>query len=233
MVPNYKNEDFGKSRPARARGPSNTVFAQVAVQEGAAALVSKAEAFGFNTTDEGQDFSVATSTIPDANDMSEWETAWAGDGQPVGEHASGNGPVATVMQLAMIAGGISNGGIVMNPYVIDHVLSSEGTVTTTTQPEVYSQACDASTASTVYTAMKGVIENGTASAAAVDGVEVVGKTGTAQTSDSTDNAVFIGSGRVNGKTVAVAIVIENTQAGAATPKAGELIKTSLTALGAL
>lgn len=234
VVTNYENVDYGTITLQRGlEVSSNTVFAQVAVAEGAQALVEQAEAFGFNSDSIGQDFSVATSIMPNYQEMTEWETAWAGDGQPVGEHESGNGPMATVVQLAMIAGGIANNGTVMNPYIIDHVLSPDGSVTSTTQPATFGQACESTVASAVYTAMKGVIENGTATAAQVDGAEVVGKTGTAQTSKSTDNAVFIGSGRANGTTVAVAIVIEDTQAGAATPKAGELIQTSLETLGAL
>jgi cell division protein FtsW (lipid II flippase)/cell division protein FtsI/penicillin-binding protein 2 len=235
VVTNFQSEDYGSISLMRAfEVSSNTVFGQVAVQVGAESLVKKAEAFGFDSSDITQDFSVATSIMSNYDEMTEWETAWAGCGQPVGSHTdSSNGPEATVVQLAMVASAFVNDGTVMKPYIIDHILSSDGVITSTTTPEVYNQACSAEVAAQVATAMAGVIEEGTAAAAQVDGATVIGKTGTAQTSDTTDNAVFIGDGTANGVSVTVAIVIEDTVAGAATPKAGELIQTALETLGAL
>ena len=53
--------------------------------------------------------------MPDPDEMTTWETAWAGVGQPVGEHESPPGPQATVMQMALVAAGIANDGVVMRP----------------------------------------------------------------------------------------------------------------------
>ncbi len=235
LITNFKGEDFGQITLLRAlEVSSNTVFAQVASQLGAQTLVKKAEAFGYNSSHTTQDFSVATSIMSNYQVMTDWETAWAGVGQPVGQHTDGkNGPLATVVQLAMIASAFVNGGTIMQPYIIDHVLSPDGVITSTTAPKTFAQACTPTVAAQVATAMKGVIEEGTAAAAQVEGAVVIGKTGTAQTSNTTDNAVFIGDGTANGVSVTVAIVLENSTAGAATPKAGELIKTSLQAMGAL
>ena len=59
--------------------------------------------------------------MPDAAEMTEWETAWAGAGQPVGSHESPAGPQTTVMQNAVIAAAIANGGQVMEPYVVEAI----------------------------------------------------------------------------------------------------------------
>ena len=80
---------------------SNTVFGQVAVQIGSENLVKYSEKFGINDK-LGQDFTITTSLMPIASEMTEWETAWAGVGQPVGEQASPAGPQVTVMQMALI-----------------------------------------------------------------------------------------------------------------------------------
>ena len=91
----------------------------------------------------------------------------------------------------MIAAAIANDGIVMNPYVVSQVLSPEGTVVSTTQPRSLGQAVSSTTASQVKEAMLEVVENGTGSATQVSGVQVAGKTGTAEVGDSTSTA-FIG-----------------------------------------
>ncbi len=92
---------------------SNTVFGQVAEQLGADRLVATAQAFGYGQN-LGIDFSTAASIMPDPADMSTWELAWAGAGQPVGQGHT-PGPQTTVMQNAVIAAAIANNGIAMNP----------------------------------------------------------------------------------------------------------------------
>ena len=109
---------------------------------GAKNLVKYCNAFGFGQT-LGQDFSCKASVMPDPSEMTDWETAWSACGQPVGQHASPSGPQLTIMQNAVTAAAIANGGVVMNPYVVEHVLSPEGIVTSTTQARSLGQAISA------------------------------------------------------------------------------------------
>ena len=85
-VSNVDNNEYGTISLARATEvSSNTVFGQVGVQLGPERLVEGAEKFGFNKNIDF-DLPLATSLMPDPDEMTEWETAWAAAGEPVGEH---------------------------------------------------------------------------------------------------------------------------------------------------
>lgn len=208
---------------------SNVAFGQLAVQEGAGELVKYAEAFGYDGS-LGLDFSCIPSVMANPGAMGEWETAWAGCGQPVGEHASANGPQATVMQNAVVAAAIANGGVIMNPYVVDSVLSPEGTQISKTAPKSLGQAISADTAREVTDAMVSVVESGTGGAASLSGVTVAGKTGTAETGSGI-NSLFIGFAPADKPTLAISVCIEGSNdaeaRGVATSIAGKVIARTL------
>ena len=205
---------------------SNTVFAQVADQIGAEGLCRAAESFGFNRKLE-TDFWVATSLMPDPKQMTKWETAWAGVGQPVGEHSSPAGPRVTVLQMCMIGCAIANDGVIMTPYLLDHVVSPEGTTIRTTTPTRFAQALSASVARDVAQSMEAVVTQGTGTGAQISGYVVRGKTGTAETNKPVDDSWFVGYVEVSGRTVVVAIVIEQGGGGIATGKAREVLQTAI------
>jgi peptidoglycan glycosyltransferase len=237
-VSNYGYNDYGTPTLREAFAlSSNTVFGQVGVQVGASNLVKYADAFGYGTN-VGQDFNTVASLMPDPSEMTEWETAWAACGQPVGQHKSPAGPQTTVMQNAMVAQAIANGGVVMNPYVVDHVLSPEGATISTTQPKSLGQAISAETASQVKEAMLGVVDHGTGTRAEVQGVQVAGKTGTAQIEDGKINSFFIGFAPYDNPTLVISVVIEGEDGadveGYAAGVAGQVLASCLNiqALGA-
>lgn len=130
-VTNYANESYGTISLQQAFAvSSNVVFGQVANEVGANTLVQFANAFGYGQK-LGQDLTSAASIMADPSLMTEWETAWAGAGQPVGmDHTPG--PQITVMQNAVIAAAIANSGVVMDPYFVAQVLAPDGTVVKTT-----------------------------------------------------------------------------------------------------
>ncbi|MDR3037562.1 MAG: FtsW/RodA/SpoVE family cell cycle protein [Coriobacteriales bacterium] len=208
---------------------SNTVFGQVADQVGAAQLCNTAAGFGFNTA-LATDFDAAISLMPNPTDMTQWETAWAGVGQPVGEqsntHKSSAGPQATVLQMAMVGAAIANDGVLMKPHLLDHVVSAQGEALQVGSASSLGQACSSAVASQVQEAMAGVVREGTGTGAALSGYTVYGKTGTAQTNNEKDNSWFVGYVEVNGHTVVVAIVVEQASGGAATPKARALLQAA-------
>lgn len=232
-VTNVAGEDFGTTTLRNAfTHSSNTAFGQLAVNVGASTLVDYAKAFGYGTT-LGQDFHVTASLMPDASEMTEWETAWAGAGQPVGQHSSPAGPQTTVMQNAVVAAAIANNGVVMSPYLVDHVLSPEGVTITTTKPRSLGQAVTAETAQQVKEAMLDVVQNGTGVAAQVYGARVAAKTGTAEVAGGQINSTFIGFAPYDNPTLAISICVEGSDddnvSGLAARLAGQVLSKSLNA----
>lgn len=232
-VTNVAGEDFGTTTLRNAfTHSSNTAFGQLAVNVGASTLVDYAKAFGYGTT-LGQDFHVTASLMPDASEMTEWETAWAGAGQPVGQHSSPAGPQTTVMQNAVVAAAIANNGVVMSPYLVDHVLSPEGVTITTTKPRSLGQAVTAETAQQVKEAMLDVVQNGTGMAAQVYGARVAGKTGTAEVANGQINSTFIGFAPYDNPTLAISICVEGSDndnvSGLAARLADQVLSKSLNA----
>ena len=228
-VTNINGDDYGELDLRTAFAYSaNTVFGQVATQVGPQALVNVARAFGYGSS-VGMGFSTLPSLMPDPAEMTEWETAWAGAGQPVGSHASPAGPQSTVMQNAMIAAAIANDGQVMEPHVVESISDPNGTVLSTTTPHSLGQAVSPGTAQAVGEAMLTTVSEGTGSAASVAGVDVAGKTGTAETGEDTPDAWFIGYAPYENPTVAIAVVVENDAEHAATSIAGNVLQSALAA----
>lgn len=210
---------------------SNTVFGQVADGLGAEKLVATARAFGYGQQ-LGLDFTTAASVMPNPEEMTEWELAWAGAGQPVGQGHT-PGPQATVMQNALMAATIANNGIAMNPYVVSQILAPDGTVLKTTRGHSLGQAVGSGTAEQVKQAMLDVVQNGTGSAAAIAGVKVAGKTGTAETNNANANSTFVGFAPYDTPTVAIAVVIEQNAKDeeSAAAVGGQVLRAALATQG--
>lgn len=235
-ITNYDNEAYGTISLLRATEvSSNTVYAQVATQLGSTKLVQYANRFGFDNADLGLDFSITASLMPDASEMTEWETAWSGCGQPVGEHTSAAGPQATVIQMALVQAAIANDGVLMHPYVVKDVQNQAGEKVTTTSSAQYGRVISSSTASKVMEVLTADVASGSGSGASVTGATVAGKTGTAETGKAVDDAWFVGVAEAGGKKVVVAVLIEQggTGGSVAAPKAGQVMEAALKAEGAL
>ncbi|MFC4785851.1 peptidoglycan D,D-transpeptidase FtsI family protein [Nocardioides sp. MAHUQ-72] len=178
----------------------NTTFAALANEVGAEGMQKQAEAFGFNShylEDLGPQ---AESNFP--TDMNEAQVGQSGIGQYE--------VAATPLQMAMVAAGIANGGTVMRPYVVDEVQSPELDVLDKTEPSELSRAVSASTASELTKLLVSTVSNGTASPAAIPGIDVAGKTGTAQSGieDVPPYAWFISFAPADDPQVAVAVMIQ-------------------------
>ncbi|HSQ22273.1 MAG TPA: FtsW/RodA/SpoVE family cell cycle protein [Coriobacteriia bacterium] len=229
-VTNYGGSSYGEVDLTKALASSiNTVFGQLAVDVGPARLVNGSEQFGVNAVPP-LELPVTRSLMPVAREMTTWETAWAGVGQPVGEHPSPPGPQVTPLQMALIAAGIANDGVVMRPYVVDAVSDRTGSVLTQTTPRSWKNALDATTAARVTDMMVTVVESGSGRRAAISGVKVAGKTGTAEVGKSVaTHAWFIAFAPADNPRVAVAIVLENAGVGGtvAAPAARGVLETAL------
>jgi peptidoglycan glycosyltransferase len=232
VVTNFEGEGGGSATLQQAtRSSINTVFAQLGVKLGAAGLVDQARAYGFDAQVPFE-LSVAPSLMPAPEAMSTWETAWAAVGQPVGAGAV-KGPVATAMQMALVASGVANGGVVMRPYLLDHTADPAGAPVLATSPHVLTTATDPATDATVRTLMVGVVTNGSGTRAAISGVTIAGKTGTAEVGKSVPtDAWFIAFGPAGAgqtPTIAIAIVLENAGVGGqvAAPAARQVLLAAL------
>ena len=180
----------------------NTAFAQIAGEVGAEDMAKTAEGFGFNRNDYFDDLSpLATSVYPVDVDKAQ-----------LGQTGFGQYEVsATPLQMAMVAAGIANDGKVMYPYLVDEEQSADLNVLSKTDPEEMSQAVSATAASETNKLMVSTVKDGTASPAAIPGISVAGKTGTAQTGqeDTSPYAWFISFAPADNPTVAVAVMIQN------------------------
>ena len=202
------------------------------VQLGSDLLVQMACNFGFNE-EIPFDLPLATSLMPDPEEMTTWETAWAACGEPVGEHESPAGPQATVMEMALVGCAIANEGALMQPYLVDGIYNANGERSFSPIPVKLKQALDADTADQEIEIMKGVVAEGTGGAAAVDGTTVAGKTGTAERGDGTENSWFVGLAPADDPKIVVAIVIEKGESGVGAVAAHDVLETALEVTGAL
>ncbi|RJL32185.1 peptidoglycan D,D-transpeptidase FtsI family protein [Bailinhaonella thermotolerans] len=138
----------------------------------------------------------------------------------------------TPLQMAMVAAGIANEGKVMKPYLVKKVVGPDNSEIEATEPSELSEAVTPEVAHELRDMMKAVVSQGTGSAAQIQGVEVAGKTGTAQTEPGrAPHAWFISFAPASDPKVAVAVIVESGSAGTeasggqtAAPIAREVIK---------
>ena len=148
------------------------------------------------------------------------------------ETAIGQGRTGvTPLYMAMLASAIANDGMMMQPYIVDQVVYPNGDEGKNTVPKKLLEICSAEEASILKDMMTEVVTSGTGTAAAVSGITVAGKTGTAENATGNDHSWFIGFAPAEDPKVAVAVLIENSNYGSATPIAGKMIRAALTELG--
>ena len=233
-VTNYAGESYGYVPLRTAYYYSlNTVFGQLGVKLGSKRLVESAEKFGFNQKIDF-DLPVAMSLMPDPEEMTEWETAWAAAGEPVGEHTSPAGPQTNTFQMALVASAIANEGKIMQPYIVKSANNANGEISYEAKSSVYKTVVSKEVANRVLECMKGVVSQGTGYAASISGVTVAGKTGTAENQGKNPDSWFIGVADANGaKNVVIAIELEQSEEGKATEKARDVLVTALREQGVI
>ena len=180
----------------------NVSFGSVGLDLGNEVLQDQAEAFGFNDeqTNYLDGLRVVRSTYPSE-----------APGPFAAYNAIGQFEVsATPLQMAMVAAGIANDGTVMAPYVIDEVRSPDLEVVESADPEELNEAVSSEVADQLTDMMVSVVDDGTAGEAAIEGVEVAAKTGTAERSEQlAPYAWFVSFAPADDPQVAVAVFIED------------------------
>jgi len=141
--------------------------------------------------------------------------------------------LVTPLQMAMVAAGVANDGTVMAPRIGRRAVDRGGSVVRELRPSVVGQSSSPEVANQLTEMMTRVVEEGTGTAAALSGigVQVAGKTGTAETGDDDRNqAWFIGFAPADDPVVAVAVVVEDTPGTGgveAAPIAARIMETAI------
>ena len=141
--------------------------------------------------------------------------------------------LVTPLQMAMVAGAIGNGGKLMEPQVVDRIVSPKGKTIVKERPRLIRHAVSPGTAKAVAKMMRLVVERGTGTAAQIPGYSVGGKTGTGETgvpgSNTTWFIAFAGQDDDSPPELAVAVVLQN-QSGVGGTTAAPIAKTVMEAL---
>jgi peptidoglycan glycosyltransferase len=136
----------------------------------------------------------------------------------------------TPQQMAMVASAVANRGVLMEPYVVDRILSPKGKVVTRTRQHVLGRTLSPHNAQVLSLAMEAVVRAGTGVAAQIPGVRVAGKTGTAETGRAGRNqTAFIAFAPVGAPKVAIAVMLEN-QTGVGGTTAAPIAKQVMQAI---
>lgn len=200
VLRNFDRKACGKISLAEAlRVSCNTAFASIGLDIGAQRLAEMAKGFGFGTS-----FAIpmqsATSRFP-VNPNAP-QTAQSAIGQ--------FDVAASPLQMAMVAAGIGNRGVVMRPYLVAERLGPELTVLSQAQPVEFSKPISPTIAAQLTAMMVGVVRSGTGQAARINGIDVAGKTGTAQAAPGkAPHAWFIAFAPAASPRIAVAVVVES------------------------
>jgi len=215
---NDNNESFGEVTLTKALALSiDTVWAQVAVRVGKALMAKYMARYGFDAKPHielpAEELSASgeyyeehllpvTSPLVDVGRM--------GIGQDKLK--------VTPLQMAEVAAAVANHGTLMVPRLTERVLSSEGATIERIRPEVQSHVMSASTAEQITEMMEAVVREGTGVPAQIPGVQVAGKTGTAETQfgSATNNAWFIAFAPARAPRAAVAVTVERVPGYGAT-----------------
>ncbi|MEU5806816.1 MULTISPECIES: peptidoglycan D,D-transpeptidase FtsI family protein [unclassified Streptomyces] len=182
----------------------NNVFAELASKLGQDKMRATAEKLGFNTNVETPVTTRVPSKYP-SKKMSVDQVALTGIGQFDVQ--------ATPLQMAMVTAAIQNDGKLVAPHSVSEVTDSGGTVLESFKNPKVQQVMSPKTAGMLRDAMKTVVAEGGGKPAQVSGAEVGGKTGTAQRGVKNSLpplAWFTSYGKANGKQIAVAVMIENS-----------------------
>ncbi|MDH3499143.1 MAG: penicillin-binding transpeptidase domain-containing protein [Acidimicrobiia bacterium] len=180
----------------------NTTFALLGMRLAGDAVVSQAEAFGFNR-EIPYDFGVLPSVIPEAD-------TFRNDLAALAQTSLGERDVqATAMQMALVAAGVANEGTIMAPYLVEQIFDADSNVDSTTEARAFAEVMGAGTAQVLREMMERVVTAGTGTRAQIPGVRVGGKTGTAEAGEGPPHAWFIGFAPVEDPRIAIAVVVAN------------------------
>lgn len=194
----------------------NVTFGTLALRMKPQGLADTFKRFGFMEQLEGEIVESACH-IPDFDHLPEGDIAQVGIGQ--------SSLLVTPLRMAMLASAYANEGKIMMPYLVDEVISPQGLVIRKGAPEKWREVTTEQRARLISSFMEDVVTKGTGGAAAVSGVRVTGKTGTAENAAGQDHGWFIGTAQLSKRSIAFCIIVENSGGGGtvAAPIARQII----------
>jgi peptidoglycan glycosyltransferase len=180
----------------------NTAFVDLGIKTGANALRRTAQAFGLDSAPPPIPLQVAASTVGPITDAA-----------ALGMSSIGQKDVAlTPLQNAMIAATVANGGVTMQPYLVDDLKGPDLASISSTSPRQLGRAVSPQVAATLTDLMIDA-EQVTQQTGAISGVQIASKTGTAEHGTDPRNtpphAWYIAFAPAKAPKVAVAVLVEN------------------------
>jgi peptidoglycan glycosyltransferase len=208
---NFGNETFGAITLTDALTHSvNTVYGQIGEKLGKSTMLRYMRRFGFQSQPP---IDLPSTQVAPSGVLKPPRPLSASDTWDVGRVAIGQEPhlFVTPLQMAMVAAAVGNKGRLMEPRLGDKVIAPDGQVRDDIQPQEQSTVMSQKAASDLAAMMSNVVKSGTGTGGALQGIQVAGKTGTADNPKGGNYAWFIAFAPVQNPKVAVAVVVENTQ----------------------
>jgi len=224
---NYDGEVMGNIDFRKAYlHSSNVVFGKLGIELGNNALKETAEKFYFNKDTPTSGLTIENSQFPSYKSNEKGNIAQSAIGQAQ--------VLASPMEMALVASTVANDGIMMQPMLVKEILSSKGKSLKKIEPKQLGENMSKENAQIMKDLMKGVVAEGTGTNAAISGITVCGKTGTADHKGDASKQVaphswFIGFAPYENPTIAIAVIVEEggVGGGIAAQITRELIKTHL------
>jgi peptidoglycan glycosyltransferase len=207
---NYGGENFGAISLTDALTNSvNTVYGQIGEKLGKGTMLKYMRRFGFQSQPP---IDLPSSQVAFSGVLKPPRPLTAGDNWDVGRVAIGQEPhlFVTPLQMALVAATVANKGRLMQPHLGDKVIAPDGRVREEIRPREQSTVMSEQSASDLAGMMTNVVKSGTGTGGALSGIEVAGKTGTADNPKGGNYAWFIAFAPVKDPKVAIAVVVEQT-----------------------
>ncbi len=186
----------------------NITFAKVALEVGDEGMRKAGQAFGMDDYFLFTDLVVENSAYPATNRVNK-EIAWTGPGQ--------SALLLTPLHMTMMTAAIANDGVMMEPKILLQAVSDAGDTKASLTPRAYRVPLQPFEADVITEALRGVVTSGTGTRAAVSGLKVCGKTGSAQVSGQEEtNAWFVGFLDEPDLPYALCVVVEDGGGGGQT-----------------
>jgi penicillin-binding protein A len=238
---NFGGQSFGSVDLTTALTNSvNTVWAQVGVDLGRERMARYMERFGFYVRppldyppfqrDPSGEFRNGRLLSPTSERIDVGRMAIGQDNAPCeGQRGGTCGLKVTPLQMAMVAAAVANAGTLVKPHFTDRIVDPDGRVSDDIGTSPVRRVMRRNTARQVAEMMSNVVREGSGTAAALSGIQVAGKTGTAERPDGSNQVWFIGFAPVDDPRIAVAVTVERSD-GTGGTVAGPIAKQVLEVL---
>ena len=225
-ITDFHGEAHGRVTVPQAFALScNIAFVQIGLRTGADAILTTARAFGLGRAPQF-DLPTAPGNLPDSRVLGLRGLAQIAFGQ--------GSLLVTPLQMCLVAATIANRGTMMRPFLLSQLRTPGGRILETYAQRGSRAVLSSRLAADITSDMIEVVRAGTGTAAQIPGIQVAGKTGTAENPHGPTDAWFIAFAPADHPSVAVAVLVENAGAGSdvAAPVARQVLQAALRIAGA-